>query len=120
MCAPHLPFCVAVLVLTYSFRSYIAPPLTQSFMGKYVTTLFRLLLHTYTTELSAASSGGSSAHSGSSNSTAVHSPASSISSGGSASASGGVNSGEVCYLTRLVISLSCALLQSLGECCVYV
>jgi len=52
-------------------------------MGKYATTLFRLLLHTYNVELNRASSN--------------------------------INSAQVGYLTKLVVSLSCALLQSLGK-----
>ena len=57
-------------------------------MGKFVTALFRLLLHTYNVELT---------------------------NGGGGTNSAGINSLQVGYLTKLVISLSCALLQSLGE-----
>lgn len=57
-------------------------------MGKFVTALFRLLLHTYNVEMT--NGGGTS--------------------------SAFINSLQVGYLSKLVISLSCALLQSLGEC----
>lgn len=61
-------------------------------MGKFASVMFRLLLHTYCTEH--AGGGG----------------------GGGGSGGGAVPSSAACYEAKLVVSLSCALLQSLGKC----
>lgn len=78
-------------------------------MGKFASVMFRLLLHTYSTEYAQHNGGGNSGTSTSS----------SGGNGSSAGNSGGVNSSAVCYEVRLVVSLSCALLQSLGESAIF-